>query len=59
MDFTLAHNQASLDRGPDQISDGWYRWYYLCGKTADDPQWKIYELYWEDFLEDLSPAGTA
>lgn len=59
LDFTLAHNQASLARGPDQISDGRYRWCYLCGKTADDPQWKIYGFYWEDFLVDLSPAGTA
>jgi hypothetical protein len=30
-----------------QLSDGDYTFYYLCGKSQKDSNWKLYEVYWE------------
>lgn len=34
-------------QGQAQLSDGDYTFYYLCGKSQQNSNWKIYEVYWE------------
>ncbi|MDD3164468.1 MAG: hypothetical protein PHS97_01260 [Oscillospiraceae bacterium] len=48
-DVSLKHNEASLSQGP-QLGDGRYMKYYLIATTTDVPQFKMYEVYWEDFF---------
>lgn len=44
------YNEASLAEGP-QLADGErYTRYYLFAKTAKVPEFKLYGIYWEDFL---------
>lgn len=44
------YNEAYAAEGP-QLSDGEkYMRYYLFAKTAQTPEFKLYEVYWEDFL---------
>jgi len=34
-------------QGQAQCPDGDYTFYYLCGKSQQDSNWKLYEVYWE------------
>lgn len=44
------YNEAYAAAGP-QLGDGEkYMRYYLFAKTAKTPEFKLYEVYWEDFL---------
>ena len=45
----LKHNEKSLSLAP-QVGDGEVTRYYLIGKKTD--KYKIFEVYWEDFLLD-------
>ena len=45
----LKHNEKSLSLAP-QVGDGEVTRYYLIGKKADT--YKIFEVYWEEFLND-------
>lgn len=44
-DMSMYYSEAALARGP-QLGDGRYEWFFLCGQTAQDGEWKLYELYW-------------
>lgn len=48
-DVSLKHNKASLNQGP-QLEDGRYVRYYLFATTTDVSEFKMYEVYWEDFI---------
>ncbi|MEF9866371.1 MAG: hypothetical protein RR814_07995 [Oscillospiraceae bacterium] len=48
-DVSWKHNKASLANGP-QIGDGRYMRYYLLATTTNVSEFKIYEVYWEDFI---------
>lgn len=50
IDVSWKHNEASLKAGP-QLGDGRYERYYLFATTQTQPAFKLYEVYWEDFLE--------
>lgn len=50
IDVSWKHNEASLQAGP-QLGDGRYERYYLFATTQTQPAFKLYEVYWEDFLE--------
>ena len=45
----LKHNEKSLSLAP-QVGDVEVTRYYLIGKKAD--KYKIFEVYWEEFLLD-------
>lgn len=49
-DVSLKHNEASLSQG-SQLGDGRYMRYYLFATTTKVPEFKMYEVYWEDFIE--------
>lgn len=48
-DVSLKHNEAYLSQEP-QLGDGRYMRYYLFATTTDVPEFKMYEVYWEDFI---------
>ncbi len=49
-DLDWTYSQALLDAGP-QLGEGRYLRYFLLGKTEETPEFRWYELYWDDFLE--------
>ena len=49
LDLTFKHNEKSLSMAP-QIGDGRYKRYYALCKTPQYEDYKIYEIYWDDFL---------
>ncbi len=51
-EYTLVRADHTFTTSPEmkeqaQLSDGDYTFYYLCGKSQQDSNWKIYEVYWE------------
>lgn len=50
MEIGLKHNEKSLSMGP-QIGDGDYVRYYLFARTQKEAAFKMYEVYWDDFLD--------
>ena len=49
-DLDWTYSQAALEAGP-QLDEGRYLRYFLLGKTEETPEFRWYELYWDDFLE--------
>ena len=49
-DVSWKYSEAYLQQGP-QLEEGRYLRYYLLAKTPEVPEYKWYELYWDDFLE--------
>lgn len=49
-DVSWKYSEAYFQLGP-QLEEGRYLRYYLLAKTQDVPEYKWYELYWDDFLE--------
>ena len=54
---TPKYTEAYAEAGP-QIADGQkYKFYYLFAKTAKVPEFKLYEVFWEDFFWEDTLAG--
>lgn len=54
---TRKYTEAYAEAGP-QIADGEkYKFYYLFAKTAKVPEFKLYEVFWEDFFWEDFLAG--
>lgn len=51
VDLDWTYSQAQLEAGP-QLGEGRYLRYFLLGKTEKIPEFRWYELYWDDFLEE-------
>ena len=51
VDLDWTYSQAQLEAGP-QLGEGRYLRYFLLGKTEKTPEFRWYELYWDDFLEE-------
>ena len=49
VDKVIKHNEKSLSIAP-QVGDGEVQRYFLLGKKDND--YKIIEVYWEDFMND-------
>lgn len=49
VDLNWTYSQAMLEAGP-QLDEGRYLRYFLLGKTEETPEFRWYELYWDDFL---------
>lgn len=49
VDVSWTHNEASLAQGP-QLGNGRYKQYFLFATTQETPDFKLYEIYWEDFM---------
>lgn len=49
VDVSMKHNKAYLSQGP-QLGDGRYVRYYLFATTMDLSQFKMYQVYWENFI---------
>ena len=46
VDISWKYNELYASLGP-QLEEGRYMRYWLLGKTASDPEYKLYELYWD------------
>lgn len=51
VDLDWTYSQALQEAGP-QLGEGRYLRYFLLGKTEQTPEFRWYELYWDDFLEE-------
>lgn len=49
VDLDWTYSPAMLEAGP-QLDEGRYLRYFLLGKTEETPEFRWYELYWDDFL---------
>lgn len=49
VDVSWTYTEAEKAKGP-QLDEGRYERYFLLGKTADSDSWKIYDLFWENFI---------
>ena len=49
VDKVIKHNEKALSIAP-QVGDGEVQRYFLLGKKDND--YKIIEVYWEDFMND-------
>ena len=47
VDVSWEHNPRSLDRHP-QFGNGRYIQYYIVGRSQDDSDFKLCEIFWED-----------
>ncbi len=48
VDHSFKHNELSASMGP-QLTDGRYMRYWLLGKAASDTEYKLYEVFWDNF----------
>ena len=46
VDISWKYNELYASMGP-QLEEGRYMRYWLLGKTASDPAYRLYELYWD------------
>lgn len=49
VELTWEYNEAMEEAGP-QLGEGRYKRYYLVGKTNADDEWKIYDVYWDEYF---------
>lgn len=48
-DLSWKYNEAKLEASP-QLPEGRYTRYFLLGTVGNDPEIKIYQVYWDEFL---------
>ena len=48
-DLDWKYSEAALEAGP-QLDEGRYLRYFLLARTENVPEYRYYELFWDDFL---------